>query len=125
MTDDNRPITPEIVNSDGEETENTEKEQNAGGGQLIRQSHKPDILYLVPITGRPHLPAQVQPLVVSKKRWEPTLVKAANESHNLLGLSYFSEVKGKYVYKEDFPEVGCVVRILNMVEVDGNIQFIA
>ncbi|MCF8076533.1 MAG: LON peptidase substrate-binding domain-containing protein, partial [Desulfotignum sp.] len=125
MTDDNRPITPEIVNSDGEETESTEKEQNAGGGQLIRQSHKPDILYLVPITGRPHLPAQVQPLVVSKKRWEPTLVKAANESHNLLGLSYFSEVKGKYVYKEDFPEVGCVVRILNMVEVDGNIQFIA
>jgi ATP-dependent Lon protease len=97
MTDDNRPITPEIVNSDGEETENTEKEQNTGGGQLVRQSHKPDILYLVPITGRPHLPAQVQPLVVSKKRWEPTLVKAVNESHNLLGLSYFSEVKGKYV----------------------------
>ncbi|MFU8768935.1 MAG: endopeptidase La, partial [Desulfotignum sp.] len=48
-----------------------------------------------------------------------------NDSHHLLGLSYLSEVKGKYVYKEDFPKVGCVVRILNMVEVDGNIQFIA
>ncbi|MDT8380524.1 MAG: LON peptidase substrate-binding domain-containing protein, partial [Desulfotignum sp.] len=124
MTDENRPITPEIVNGDGEDSENTEKDQDAGG-QLIRQSHKPDILYLVPITGRPHLPAQVQPLVVSKQRWEQTLVKAVNDSHNLLGLSYLSEVKGKYVYKEDFPEVGCVVRILNMVEVDGNIQFIA
>ena len=124
MTDDNRPITPEIVNGDGEETENTENKQTTGG-ELIRQSHKPDILYLVPITGRPHLPAQVQPLVVNKQRWEPTLVKAVNDSHHLLGLSYLSEVTGKYVYKEDFPEVGCVVRILNMVEVDGNIQFIA
>jgi ATP-dependent Lon protease len=125
MTDDNRPVTPEIVNVKGEEeTENTEKKQSTGG-QLIRQSHKPDILYIVPITGRPHLPAQVQPLVVSKQRWEETLVKAANDSHNLLGLSYLSEVKGKYVYKEDFPEVGCVVRMLNMVEVEDNIQFIA
>ncbi|MCF8091136.1 MAG: endopeptidase La [Desulfotignum sp.] len=125
MTDDNRPITPEIVNGDGEtETENKEKQQNTGG-QLITQSHKPDILYIVPITGRPHLPAQVQPLVVSKQRWEKTLVKAANDSHSLLGLSYLSEVKGKYVYKEDFPEVGCVVRMLNMVEVEDNIQFIA
>ena len=125
MTDDNRPVTPEIVNGEGEaETENTEKKQT-GGGQLIRQSHKPDILYIVPITGRPHLPAQVQPLVVSKQRWEKTLVKAANDSHSLLGLSYLSEVKGKYVYKEDFPEVGCVVRMLNMVDVDDNIQFIA
>ncbi len=127
MTEDNRPITPEIVNGDGEgeeETEKKEKKQNTGG-QLIRQSHKPDILYIVPITGRPHLPAQVQPLVVSKQRWEKTLVKAANDSHSLLGLSYLSEVKGKYVYKEDFPEVGCVVRMLNMVDVEDNIQFIA
>ncbi|MEE4362602.1 MAG: endopeptidase La [Desulfotignum sp.] len=127
MTEDNRPITPEIVNGDGDgeaETENKEKQQNTGG-QLIRQSHKPDILYIVPITGRPHLPAQVQPLVVSKQRWEKTLVKAANDSHSLLGLSYLSEVKGKYVYKEDFPEVGCVVRMLNMVDVEDNIQFIA
>ncbi len=125
MTDDNRPVTPEIVNAKGEEeTGNTEKQQSSGG-QLITQSHKPDILYIVPITGRPHLPAQVQPLVVSKQRWEETLVKAANDSHNLLGLSYLSEVKGKYVYKEDFPEVGCVVRMLNMVEVEDNIQFIA
>jgi ATP-dependent Lon protease len=124
MTDENRPITPEIVDGDGEnEAENSEKQQNTGG-QLIRQSHKPDILYLVPITGRPHLPAQVQPLVVNKQRWEQTLVKAVNDSHHLLGLSYLSEVTGKYVYKEDFPRVGCVVRILNMVDVEGNIQFI-
>ncbi len=115
MSDESRPITPEIV---------IDEEENVKRG-LITQSVKPDILYLVPITGRPHLPAQVQPLIVSKERWEQTLVKAAKESKNLLGLSYLREVQGKYVYKEDFPEVGCVVRMLNIVDVEGNIQFIA
>ena len=115
MSDESRPITPEIVNEEDEQPK----------GDLVPQSTKPDILYLVPITGRPHLPAQVQPLVVSKKRWESTLIKAAKESKNLLGLSYLSEVKGKYVYKEDFPEVGCVVRMLNIQDVEGNLQFIA
>jgi ATP-dependent Lon protease len=115
MTDDNTPITPEIV-----EEENEKKE-----GQLVQQNVKPDILYLIPITGRPHLPAQVQPLMVSKKRWEETLTKATKDSKNLLGLAYLKEVKGKYVYKEDFPAVGCVIRMMNIVDVQGNIQFIA
>lgn len=115
MTDDNKPITPEIV-----EDENGEKD-----GQLVQQVVKPDILYLIPITGRPHMPAQVQPLMVSKKRWEETLTKASKDTNNLLGLSYLKEVKGKYVYKDDFPEVGCVVRMMNVTEVQGNIQFIA
>ncbi|MDD9305263.1 MAG: endopeptidase La [Desulfobacter sp.] len=115
MSDDSKPITPEIV---------IDEEENAKG-DLVTQSVKPDILYLVPITGRPHLPAQVQPLIVSKQRWEPTLVKASKESQNLLGLSYLKEVKGKYVYTKDFPKIGCVVRMLNIVDVEGNIQFIA
>ncbi|WP_022668061.1 endopeptidase La [Desulfospira joergensenii] len=116
MTDDSSTITPEIVNDD---------EESVKEGQLVEQSFKPEILYLVPITGRPHLPAQVQPLVVNKKRWEETLMKASKDSKNLMGLTYLSNVTGKYIYKEDFPEVGCVVRMLNMVEVEGNIQFIA
>lgn len=117
MSDDSRPITPEIVSD--------EEEGNENKGGLVTQSTKPKFLYLVPITGRPHLPAQVQPLFVSKKRWEETLSKSAKENQGLLGLCYFSEVKGKYVYKEDFPEVGCVVRMLNVQEAEGNLQFIA
>ncbi|WP_300461882.1 endopeptidase La [Desulfobacula sp.] len=115
MTDDNTPITPEIV-----EDENEKKD-----GQLVQQNVKPEILYLIPITGRPHLPAQVQPLMVSKKRWEETLTKANKDTKGLLGLAYLKEVKGKYVYKDDFPKVGCVIRMMNMVDVQGNIQFIA
>ena len=41
MTDYTKPITPEIV-----EDENEKKD-----GQLVQQSIKPDILYLIPITG--------------------------------------------------------------------------
>ncbi|MCP4721528.1 MAG: endopeptidase La, partial [Desulfobacteraceae bacterium] len=115
MADKTESITPEIVND--------EKEKIQSG--LVQQSVKPDILYLVPITGRPHLPAQVQPLIVDKKRWKETLGKASRDSKNLLGLSYLSEVKGKYVYKDDFPKVGCVVRMLNITDVEGHIQFIA
>ncbi|MFH2061163.1 MAG: endopeptidase La [Pseudomonadota bacterium] len=115
MTDDNNPITPEIV-----EDENQKKE-----GQLVEQNIKPDILYIMPITGRPHLPAQVQPLVVNKNRWEETLLKASKDSKNLLGIAYVKEVRGKYVYKEDFPKVGCVIRMMNINEFQGNIQFIA
>jgi len=115
MTDDNKPITPEIV----------EDEVQSKDGQLVQQVVKPDILYLIPITGRPHMPAQVQPLMVSKKRWEETVKKASKDSNYLLGIAYVREVKGKYVYKEDFPEVGCIVRMMNVVDVQGNIQFIA
>ncbi|MDA3916603.1 MAG: endopeptidase La [Deltaproteobacteria bacterium] len=115
MTDDSKPIMAEIVEDDSEKK----------GGQLVPQNVKPDILYLLPITGRPHMPAQVQPLVINKKRWEETLRKASKDSHNLLGLSYLKEVKGKHVYKKDFPKVGCIVRMMNIVDVQENIQFIA
>ena len=115
MTDKSESITPEIV------TDEDDKQESG----LVQQSVKPDILYLVPITGRPHMPAQVQPLIVNKKRWEETLSKASRDSKSLLGLSYLSEVKGKYVYQEDFPKVGCVVRMMNITDVEGHIQFIA
>lgn len=115
MTDESKFAIPEIV-----EDENGEKK-----GQLVSQTSKPDILYIIPITGRPHLPAQVQPLIVSKKRWEETIAKASRDFKNLLGLAYVKEIKGKYVYKQDFPKVGCVVRMMNIADVQENIQFIA
>ncbi len=115
MNDNSNPVMPEIVDDNSKETDS----------QLILQNVKPEILYLIPITGRPHMPAQVQPLLVSKVRWEKTLMKASEDSYNLLGLSYLKEVKGKYVYKEDFPEVGCIVRMVNIADAKENIQFIA
>jgi len=115
MTDDNNPITPEIVEEEIEKAESG----------LVQQVVKPEVLYLIPITGRPHMPAQIQPLMVSKTRWEETIAKASRDGKGLLGLAYLKEVKGQYVYKDDFPKVGCIVRMMNVVDVQGNIQFIA
>ena len=109
-------ITPEIVD---------ETDEKLSDSQLITQDFKPSVLYLIPIAGRPHLPAQVQPLMVNKQRWNETLIKASKDSKNIIGLSYLSEVKENQVLKNDFPKVGCVTRMMNIVEVDGNIQFIA
>ncbi len=115
MTDDNRPVTPEIVTED----------DGKDAKQLMPQSVKPDVLYLVPITGRPHLPAQIQPLIVNKKMWEKTLEKAYETSNSLLGIVYLKDIKKLEIVKQDFPRVGCVVRVVNFVEMEGNIQFIA
>jgi ATP-dependent Lon protease len=112
---DNDPVTPEIV----------EDESGKDEKGLSVQMAKPEVLYILPITGRPHLPAQIQPLMVNKTRWEDTLQKATKDSNNLLGIAYIKEIKGKDVYKDDFPKVGCVVRIMNIVEIQGNLQFVA
>ncbi|MCP3899808.1 MAG: AAA family ATPase, partial [Desulfobacteraceae bacterium] len=115
MTDKNKPVTPEIVTD--------EDAKNAK--QLMPQNVKPDALYLVPITGRPHMPAQIQPLVVNKQNWEKTLEKSYETSNSLLGLAYLKDIKSQDIKKEDFPEVGCVVRVMNFVDVENNIQFVA
>ncbi len=115
MTDNNRPVTAEIV-EDGNESNDR---------QLVRQNMKPDISYLIPVTGRPHLPGQIQPLVVDKKRWEETLMKASKNNRSLIGLAYLEEVKGKTVYEKDLPKVGCVVRVEKIAVIQESIQFIA
>ncbi|CCK79138.1 endopeptidase La [Desulfobacula toluolica] len=115
MTYENRPIVPKTV-------ENRDENKK---GQLIKQETKPDMLYLLPITGRPHMPGQVQPLMVNKKLWEETLNKVSSQAKSLLGLAYLKKIKSKDVYKEDFPKVGCVVRIENIVKVQESVQFIA
>ena len=122
MSDENNntndAVTPEIVEDESEKAEKDEK-------GLTLQTAKPEVLYLLPITGRPHLPAQIQPLMVNKERWEETMQKASKDSKNFLGIAYLKEVKGEHVYKKDFPRIGCVVKIMNTVEIQGNLQFVA
>jgi ATP-dependent Lon protease len=114
MTDENKPVTPEIVNDDKQKP-----------NQLMHHDVKPDMLYLVPITGRPHLPAQAQPLIINKQMWGKTLQKAGETTKGIIGLSYVKDIKKPSLTKEDFPDVGCVVRMQNYVEFEGNIQFVA
>ena len=118
MTDDGRAIEPEIVTDDEPRNQDSEK-------QLVRTSMKPNVLFLIPITGRPHLPAQVQPLIVNRTKWEQTLRKASEASNNFLGLAYIDTIESEDIKPEDFPKVGCVIKMLNVVEADDRIQFVA
>ncbi|THB80124.1 MAG: endopeptidase La [Desulfobacteraceae bacterium] len=115
MTDNGQPIEPEIVTEDDAPDDK----------QLVRSTMKPNVLFLVPITGRPHLPAQVQPLIVNKDKWDQTLRKASEASNNFLGLAYIKDIESDEIKPEQFPAVGCVVKMLNVAEIEGRIQFIA
>ncbi len=116
MTDKEKFVTPEII---------TEKSEQENIKQLVPQNVKPEILFLIPIAERPHLPAQVQPLIVNQNMWETTLKKALNETNGLIGLMYVKDLTKSAIAEKDFPKVGCVVRMVDYVDMNNTIQFVA
>ncbi|NIV29360.1 MAG: hypothetical protein GWN58_07575, partial [Anaerolineae bacterium] len=46
----------------------------------------PKRLYILPVSGRPFLPAQVQPVVLDQDPWDETLQRLDNTSHMTVGL---------------------------------------
>ena len=117
MTEKDTP-DPEVIsgNDNGEDT---------GTGLLLPEQALPDKLYLIPVSNRPFFPAQVQPLVFSTEEWSETLQRVAQSPQKAIGLSYVARMPGGDVAPEDFPEVGCTVKIHNIVEEGDQIQFIA
>ncbi len=109
--------TAELIEQDEAQTGTTEL--------VLPHNNLPDKLYIIPSTNRPFFPAQVQPLVFGAKPWEETLRRVAQTEHKALGLAYVPNIAGDVATPEEFPEVGCVVKIHNIVEVDDQVQFIA
>ncbi len=85
----------------------------------------PEKLYVLPIGGRPFFPAQVQPVSVSKERWEETLKRVAKTPHLAVGLMYVGDKEPDKIDPEKLPAIGCIVRLHNVRETDGGLQFIA
>ena len=102
-------------------------EDNSTGSTALILPHQnmPDKLYLIPATNRPFFPAQVQPLVFGAQPWEETIKRVSQTEEKVLGLSFINEFSGDVAEPEEFPEVGCAVKVHNIVEVDDQIQFIA
>ena len=109
---------PEVIVGD-------ESEEDAGTDLVLPHQALPDKLYLIPVSNRPFFPAQVQPLVFSKNEWGETLDRVGQSPHKVVGLSFVGGMPGDDIAPEDFPEVGCVVKIHNIVSDDEQIQFIA
>ena len=109
---------PEVITGD-EDTEDT------GTELVLPHQALPDKLYLIPVSNRPFFPAQVQPLVFSHKEWGETLDRVGQSPHKVVGLSFVGGMPGADMAPQDFPEVGCVVKIHNVVSDDEQVQFIA
>ena len=102
------------------------EDNNTGSTALILpHQNMPDKLYLIPATNRPFFPAQVQPLVFGAQPWEETIKRVSQTEEKVLGLSFINEFAGDVAEPEEFPEIGCAVKVHNIVEVDDQIQFIA
>ncbi|WP_299728867.1 endopeptidase La [uncultured Endozoicomonas sp.] len=102
-----------------------EENQEPGTGLVLPNQALPDKLYLIPVSNRPFFPAQVQPLVFSNKEWGETLQRVGQSTHKAVGLSFVSRMSEDDIAPDDFPEVGCVVKIHNIVSEHDQVQFIA
>ena len=84
----------------------------------------PDRLHVLPVSGRPFFPAQVQPVIVSREQWEDTIKRVKNTEHKLLGLAWVAD-HSDTASPDQLPLIGCVVRI-HKVTIEGDrVQFIA
>lgn len=85
----------------------------------------PTTLHLIPISNRPFFPAQIHALQLRQSPWEETLQRVMRSPHQMLGLCFVGEQEPDQLRPEDFAEIGCVVRVHNLNNHDGHIQFIA
>ncbi|XKF16278.1 endopeptidase La [Halomonas sp. BLK-85] len=85
----------------------------------------PERIYLLPIHNRPFFPAQVQPLVINRERWEETMRRVGNTPHHTIGVAFVGEAGLDGLSEDDFPEVGTAVKVHKLKSEDEQVQFIA
>nr|WP_229806364.1 endopeptidase La [Aidingimonas halophila] len=109
------------------ESANQDDEQPQGqtGAVVPTNEYLPERLYLLPIHNRPFFPAQVQPLVIHRERWEETIQRVGNTPHHTVGLAYVGDASVEGLAQDDFPAIGTAVRMHKVQGEDEQIQFIA
>jgi len=108
--------------------DDSSESNSAATGLVLPSQVLPKRIYLLPVSSRPFLPAQVQPLMVNEDPWEETINRVNNTGHHVLGLTFAKPPEhgsSDEPDTNDFAEIGCAVRIHNTVKVKGKLQFIA
>ncbi|WP_275286425.1 endopeptidase La [Halomonas elongata] len=107
--------------------ENDEAFQPGGSGHAVvpASDSLPERVYLLPIHNRPFFPAQVQPLVINRERWEETISRVGNTPHQMVGLAFVGETGVEELGHEDFPVVGTAVKVHKLQGEESQLQFIA
>jgi ATP-dependent Lon protease len=111
------------------ERSETDSEDALNGGSttslVLPRQALPEILYIMPVTTRPFMPAQIQPLIADASAWGDTVKRVAETDHKVMGLFFVEADDPSAVKPEDIPEIGCCVRLLNASGDGRRIQFIA
>lgn len=114
--------------NDHEAAGQLEPDQASGSGVLVVPGQvMPKRIYLMPIGNRPFFPAQVQPLVVHAETWEETFTRVGNTPEHVMGLCFipdFDSADG-VPDSQQFPVIGTLAKIHNVITEQGRIQFIA
>ena len=111
-----------MSNADANSTEQTPT------GLILQGQDRPTQLYVIPIFGRPFLPAQILPVQIQADPWRKTIERVANTPHKMVALFRISDEKERdpdTPLPDITPTTGCAVRILHASSGDGELQFVA
>lgn len=121
-SDDIRAAAPESCDDEA----HVDLDQVANGQALVpTRDVLPERLYLLPINNRPFFPAQVQPLLINRARWEATMKRVAETSHHCVGLVFVGEHSDETPDADAFPTTGTAVRVHKTESEGEQLQFIA
>ncbi|MHB0774627.1 endopeptidase La [Halomonas sp. WWR20] len=97
----------------------------SSGAMVPTRDYLPERIYLLPIHNRPFFPAQVQPLVINRSRWEETMERVANTPHHTVGVAYVGDASVDDLSHGHFPDIGTAVKVHKVQGEEQQIQFIA
>ncbi|NCB56523.1 MAG: endopeptidase La [Gammaproteobacteria bacterium] len=108
------------------EQEHSTFEENAKTGLILAGQERPAQLHIIPIQGRPFLPAQILPVQIQANPWGKTIERVARTTHKMVALFRIADdISDAIPLKGIVPKTGCAVRILQASSGEGEIQFVA
>nr|WP_297461749.1 endopeptidase La [uncultured Halomonas sp.] len=119
-------LLDDMRSADGESrSEMSDEHPGRSGAVVPTREYLPERLYLLPIHNRPFFPAQVQPLVIHRERWEETMKRVADTPHHAVGVAYVGDIGIDELDYGHFPTIGTAVKVHKAQGEDQQIQFIA
>ncbi|WP_027967126.1 endopeptidase La [Halomonas halocynthiae] len=127
LSDDGGSDENSVESTSFDEEHKSDSEHHSASHEVVPASEAlPEQIYLLPIHNRPFFPAQVQPLVINRERWEDTVRLVGNTSHHMVGLAFVGDGDEAEIQDhEQFPTMGTVVKVHRLQGEDSQMQFIA
>ncbi|MCG8611300.1 MAG: LON peptidase substrate-binding domain-containing protein, partial [Pseudomonadales bacterium] len=123
MSDQND--TPDLqFDQEGEVLTAGDQSQSSGKGLIIPDETLPNIISVFPIPNRPFFPAQVQPIILDREKWQHFFSDVKPDQPLIIGVSYCQEKDPASVSPQELPAMGCALRVLNLSVTDKHIQLL-